>query len=95
MWSLGAAAPAELCATPCIPFTGLFMSDLASAKEQLDTIIENKKLARQTDSLRIPWCKCKAMARTIRLYRVLQASAGHYAFDVRPELLNQLGASHE
>lgn len=95
MWALGAAAPAELCATPCIPFTGLFMSDLASSKEQLDTIIENKRLPGGADNLRIPWCKCKAMARTIRLYRVLQTSAKHYSFETRPELLSQLEVSQE
>lgn len=95
MWDLGAAAPAELCATPCIPFTGLFMSDLSSSKEQLDNIIENKRIPGGVDSLRIPWCKCKAMARTIRLYRVLQASAKHYSFETRSEFLNQLEVSQE
>lgn len=71
----------ELSRTPCIPFTGLFLSDLASNNERSVAASAPRSAARL-----VPWFKHQTAARIIRQFQAFQAIDRLYSFDLRPEL---------
>lgn len=68
----------EVSNVPCVPFTGLYLSDLANNSERP---ISGKGF----DDL-IPWFKCQVTARIVRQFRSFQAAERRYSFPTRPDL---------
>lgn len=72
----------EVSNAPCVPFTGLYLSDLVTHTERLKT-------SNATDDL-IPWFKCQCSARIIRQFRAFQAPERRYLFAANPSLYHYL-----
>jgi hypothetical protein len=75
--------------TPCIPFTGLYLADLASNSERPDPKEGEGHLRL------LSWTKHQRAARTIRQFRAFQQIDRSYSYMLKPELSQYLQNSLE